>query len=93
MHASDRTRTQPEPDTNDQAEKDHSGKDHAAQEPEGKEEARTPDERTPARDAQVDRGKDPKHGFDREVGAFDDPDAQDDDEALPGRAGGGLAGG
>lgn len=36
---------------------------------------------------------DPKAGFDREVGDLDDPDAEDDDDALPGRAGGGLAGG
>lgn len=35
---------------------------------------------------------DPKAGLDREVGDLEDPDAGDDG-ALPGRAGGGLAGG
>lgn len=35
---------------------------------------------------------DPKAGLDREVGDLEDPDAADDG-ALPGRAGGGLAGG
>lgn len=35
---------------------------------------------------------DPKAGLDREVGDLEDPDAEDDG-ALPGRAGGGLAGG
>lgn len=35
----------------------------------------------------------PKAGFDREVGDIDDPDAIDDEGALPGRLGGGLAGG
>lgn len=35
---------------------------------------------------------DPQAGVDREVGDLEDPDAQDDG-ALPGRAGGGLAGG
>ncbi|MEN1959219.1 hypothetical protein WCE41_02585 [Luteimonas sp. MJ246] len=34
----------------------------------------------------------PKAGFDREVGDLEDPEAEDDG-ALPGRAGGGLAGG
>lgn len=37
-------------------------------------------------------GPDPKAGLDREVGDLEDPDAEDDG-ALPGRAGGGLAGG
>ncbi|ASR42041.1 hypothetical protein BEN78_00045 [Xanthomonas citri pv. mangiferaeindicae] len=37
--------------------------------------------------------RDPKTGIDREVGDLDDPDAPDNDDALPGRAGGGLAGG
>ncbi|KLI97870.1 hypothetical protein [Luteimonas sp. FCS-9] len=37
--------------------------------------------------------RDPKTGLDREVGDLDDPDAPDNDDALPGRAGGGLAGG
>lgn len=35
---------------------------------------------------------DPQAGLDREVGDLEDPDAEDDG-ALPGRAGGGLAGG
>ena len=35
---------------------------------------------------------DPKAGLDREVGDLEDPDAEDAG-ALPGRAGGGLAGG
>lgn len=35
---------------------------------------------------------DRKAGLDSEVGDLDDPDAEDED-ALPGRAGGGLAGG
>lgn len=35
---------------------------------------------------------DPKAGLDREVGDLEDPEAEDDG-ALPGRAGGGLAGG
>lgn len=34
---------------------------------------------------------DPEAGIEREVGDLDDPEAEDDD-ALPGRAGGGLAG-
>ena len=36
---------------------------------------------------------DRKAGLDKEVGDIDDPDAVDDDGALPGRMGGGLAGG
>ncbi|MCD9032583.1 hypothetical protein LDO32_12690 [Luteimonas sp. Y-2-2-4F] len=44
-------------------------------------------------DATRDRPRDPKAGLDREVGDLDDPDATQDDGALPGRAGGGLAGG
>lgn len=36
---------------------------------------------------------DRRAGLDSEVGDFDDPDADDDEDALPGRAGGGLAGG
>lgn len=36
---------------------------------------------------------DPKAGIGREVGDLEDPDAVDEDGALPGRAGGGLAGG
>ena len=35
---------------------------------------------------------DPQAGLDREVGDLEDPEAEDDG-ALPGRAGGGLAGG
>ncbi|AOH35659.2 hypothetical protein BGP89_04225 [Luteimonas sp. JM171] len=35
---------------------------------------------------------DPKAGLDREVGDLEDPDAEADG-AVPGRAGGGLAGG
>lgn len=38
-------------------------------------------------------GPDPKAGMDREVGDLDDPDAVEKDGALPGRMGGGLAGG
>lgn len=34
-----------------------------------------------------------KGGMDREVGDLEDPDAVKDDGALPGRMGGGLAGG
>lgn len=52
------------------------------------------------RDPKVDAGKsgpdpkaDPKAGVAREVGDLDDPDAVEDDGALPGRMGGGLAGG
>lgn len=37
--------------------------------------------------------KDPQAGLDREVGDLEDADAERDDGALPGRAGGGLAGG
>ena len=44
-----------------------------------------PDPRDPA------AKPDPKAGLDREVGDLEDPDAADDG-ALPGRAGGGLAG-
>lgn len=36
---------------------------------------------------------DPEAGMDKEVGDLDDPDAVDDEGALPGRMGGGLAGG
>lgn len=36
---------------------------------------------------------DPKAGMEREVGDLDDPDAVEDEGALPGRMGGGLAGG
>lgn len=34
-----------------------------------------------------------KGGMDREVGDLEDPDAVEEDGALPGRMGGGLAGG
>jgi len=63
--------------------------------------ARDPDEgrerrhETPA-DAQDDASPtavpDQEAGLDREVGDLEDPDAEDDG-ALPGRVGGGLAGG
>lgn len=36
---------------------------------------------------------DPRAGMDREVGDLEDPDAVEDEGALPGRMGGGLAGG
>lgn len=36
---------------------------------------------------------DRKAGLDSEVGDFDNPDADDDEDALPGHVGGGLAGG
>lgn len=42
--------------------------------------------------AQSEPAPDPEAGFDREVGDLDDPDAEDGG-ALPGRVGGGLAGG
>ena len=35
----------------------------------------------------------PRAGMEREVGDLDDPDAEKDEGALPGRMGGGLAGG
>ncbi|KPN20676.1 hypothetical protein AO715_12710 [Xanthomonas sp. Mitacek01] len=48
-------------------------------------------------DPQPDRKPDPKTGIDSEVGDIDDVDADADDndadDALPGHAGGGLAGG
>ena len=50
------------------------------------------DERDPKADAGKP-GPDPKAGVAREVGDLDDPDAVKDDGALPGRMGGGLAGG
>ena len=61
---------------------------------------REPDEgqeRETPEDAQDDAARaphvpDPQAGLDREVGDLDDPDAEDDG-ALPGRVGGGLAGG
>lgn len=36
---------------------------------------------------------DPTAGMEREVGDLEDPDAVEDEGALPGRMGGGLAGG
>lgn len=36
---------------------------------------------------------DPQAGMNREVGDLEDPDAVENDGALPGRMGGGLAGG
>lgn len=47
---------------------------------------------TPAEGAAPDATPDPRAGLDREVGDLEDPDAEDAG-ALPGRAGGGLAGG
>ena len=45
------------------------------------------------RDTRIDdAAPDPEAGIAREVGDLEDPDAEDDG-ALPGRAGGGLAGG
>ncbi len=48
-------------------------------------------------DPQPDRKPDPKTGIDSEVGDIDDvgadADDNDADDALPGHAGGGLAGG
>ncbi|MDQ3269778.1 MAG: hypothetical protein M3Q11_06275 [Pseudomonadota bacterium] len=38
-------------------------------------------------------GTDPQAGLDREVGDLENPDAVDEEGALPGRVGGGLAGG
>ena len=46
----------------------------------------------PTDPVQAPGAPDPKGGVDREVGDIEDPDAQDDG-ALPGRVGGGLAGG
>jgi len=37
--------------------------------------------------------RDPAAGMNREVGDLEDPDAVEDEGALPGRMGGGLAGG
>ncbi len=46
----------------------------------------------PTDPVQAPGAPDPKGGVDREVGDIEDPDAQDEG-ALPGRVGGGLAGG
>lgn len=43
------------------------------------------------RDAQAEPN--PRAGIEREVGDLEDPDAVEDEGALPGRVGGGLAGG
>ena len=54
-----------------------------------------PNNDTPQRDngpASQPAKPDPKTGLDAEVGDLEDPDAEDEG-ALPGRAGGGLAGG
>ena len=40
-----------------------------------------------------DTAPNPREGLDREVGDLEDADAVDEDGALPGRVGGGLAGG
>lgn len=50
---------------------------------------RKDDTRTPGPDSAADS----KAGMEREVGDLDDPDAVEDEGALPGRMGGGLAGG
>ncbi|MDR6671602.1 hypothetical protein [Xanthomonas sp. 1678] len=47
----------------------------------------------PADPRQAPPRPDPQAGIDREVGDLENPDAVDDEGALPGRAGGGLAGG
>jgi hypothetical protein len=56
----------------------------------------SPDKRAPGAPptgpVQAPGRPDPRGGIDREVGDLDDPDAEDDG-ALPGRVGGGLAGG
>ncbi|WP_024890996.1 hypothetical protein [Luteimonas huabeiensis] len=46
--------------------------------------------RAPAADAAA---SDPEAGIAREVGDLEDPEATERDDALPGPAGGGLAGG
>lgn len=48
---------------------------------------------SPADPRQAPPQPNPKAGIGREVGDLEDPDAVDEDGALPGRAGGGLAGG
>lgn len=61
--------------------------------PEERERESAADRRQERPDPQDQAAKpDPKAGLDREVGDPEDPDAEDDG-ALPGRAGGGLAGG
>ena len=63
----------------------------------GERDAKTPS--TPARpderqgSAAGPPGRDSNAGMDREVGDLEDPDAVEDEGALPGRMGGGLAGG
>ncbi|MFL6586873.1 MAG: hypothetical protein ACJ8GV_08330 [Luteimonas sp.] len=53
-----------------------------------------PDDEIPDRDAVADAapGTDPRTGIDSEVGDLEDED-EDGTDALPGHAGGGLAGG
>lgn len=74
----------------DQLEQQETGSTHASEGPSD----RSADE---AADREGAKGPpnpaNPKAGFDREVGDIDDPDAIDDEGALPGRMGGGLAGG
>lgn len=57
--------------------------------PQPQREGGAPNPDDPAQDAP--RAPHPHAGLDREVGDLEDPDAEDDG-ALPGRAGGGLAG-
>ena len=60
-----------------------------------------PDPKQPAADDPSRKGgtpgppapPDPRAGMDREVGDLEDPDAVEEEGALPGRMGGGLAGG
>ncbi|MGJ4730282.1 hypothetical protein [Luteimonas sp. SDU101] len=52
----------------------------------------TPDDERQGPDEAPAPASDPEAGLDREVGDLEDPDAEDDG-ALPGRVGGGLAGG
>ncbi|MDQ3206955.1 MAG: hypothetical protein M3Q40_10735 [Pseudomonadota bacterium] len=48
-----------------------------------------PDNKSPGPPAKLN----PEEGMEREVGDLDNPDAVEEDGALPGRLGGGLAGG
>ncbi|MGJ4802442.1 hypothetical protein [Luteimonas sp. SDU82] len=52
----------------------------------------TPDDERQRQDDAPAPAPDPAAGLDREVGDLEDPDAEDGG-ALPGRVGGGLAGG
>ena len=59
-----------------------------------KDDAHAPDPaREPAPSTPDATTTNPREGLDREVGDLDDADAVDEDGALPGRVGGGLAGG